>query len=147
MHLIRLARPVRARPATESMRKVSLAYRIEATSTPGDEVLRRVSALGAHAKGIVVAFEGTVVALGGSVRYSGAGRLERGLIARNGVGHRARKRRCPTLLFPPEQATRIALGARPGQAQTRLDDRRKIPTLANTTKPGLIAWMGLAYSA
>jgi hypothetical protein len=82
MHLIRLARPVRARPATESMRKVSLAYRIEATSTPGDEVLRRVLALGAHAGGIAMASESTTVALGNSVRYPGSGlaRKHQGII-------------------------------------------------------------------
>ena len=47
-----------------------------------------------------------------------------GVSPKNGVGNRARKRRCPALLFPPEQATRIALGARRGQAQN--DDKYRL---------------------
>ena len=92
------------------MRKVSLTYRIEATSTPGDEVLRRVFALGAHAGGIAVASESTAVAPGGSARYSGrvgwpwGSARQKGLPPRNGAGHRARKRRCPTFLFHPEES-------------------------------------------
>jgi hypothetical protein len=56
------------------LRKVSLAYHIEATSTPRETRLCAVSlALGPHAGGIAVVFESTTVALDGSVHYSGEG--------------------------------------------------------------------------